>query len=152
LFDPTPQGIYDYATDKYVPVRFYDYIHQQWSEDKPSTNVEIQEGNYAPATGLTYLQIGRLGLGFQKSQNNGVSLPAPAPFVSAYHRYESRVPTRDREETFFDGIDVSVTGIASVLPSAPDYLSRQLGELATLAATALRLYQPDRPQEIAPLL
>jgi len=152
FFDPTPEGIYDYATDKYVPVRFYDYIQQEWSDKKPATNVEIQEGNYAPATGLTFLQIGRLGLGNQKSQNNGVALPAPAPFASAYHRYDSKVPTRDREETFFDGIDVSVAGIASGLPSPPDYLKSGLADLTRIAAEALRQYQPDRPQEIAPLL
>lgn len=27
FFDVTPQGMYDYAIDKFVPVRFFDYIH-----------------------------------------------------------------------------------------------------------------------------
>ena len=71
--------MYDYAIDKYVPVRFFDYIHQTWSDTKPSTTLEVQEGNYAPPVGLTYLQIGREGLGFQKSQNNGMAIPPPAP-------------------------------------------------------------------------
>ena len=79
FFDITPQGMYDYAIDKYVPVRFFDYIKQTWSTEKPSTTLEIQEGDYAAAVGLTYLQIGRDGLGYQKSQNNGVSIPPPGP-------------------------------------------------------------------------
>src|SRR5271155_4042671 len=69
-FAITPKGMYDYAIDKYVPVRFFDYIKKTWSSEKPSTTLEIQEGNAAPAIGLTYLQIGREGLGFQRSQNN----------------------------------------------------------------------------------
>ncbi|MGA2269687.1 MAG: PIG-L family deacetylase [Bryobacteraceae bacterium] len=152
FFSATPQGMYDYATDKYVPVRFFDYIHQTWSSQTPSTNLEIAEGNYAPATGLTYLQIGREGLGFQKSQNNGIAIPPPAPFASAYHRYDSRVPAAEHEESFFDGIDVSVDGIGSLTPSEPDFLKNALAEIAKLADQASSQYQPDRPQVIAPVL
>jgi hypothetical protein len=152
FFDVTPQGMYDYAIDKYVPVRFFDYVHQKWSTEKPSTNLEIQEGDYAPATGMTYLQVGRQGLGFQKSQNNGIAIPNPAPFASAYHRYESRVPAAEHEESFFDGIDASVSGIGSLVSSEPDYLKNGLAEIARLANQASDQYQPDRPQGIAPVL
>jgi len=152
FFDVTPQGMYDYAIDKFVPVRFFDYVHQKWSSEKPSTTLEIQEGNYATANGLTYLQIGREGLGFQKSQNNGVAIPNPAPFASAYHRYESRVPAAEHEESFFDGIDASVNGIGSLVASEPDYLKSGLAEISRLANQANDQYQPDRPQGIAPVL
>ena len=63
FFAVTPQGMYDYAIDKYVPVRFFDYIHSKWSTTTPPANLEFPVGNYAPAAGLTYLQIGRAGLG-----------------------------------------------------------------------------------------
>ncbi|HEY2015546.1 MAG TPA: PIG-L family deacetylase [Bryobacteraceae bacterium] len=152
FFEITPKGMYDYAIDKYVPVRFFDYIHQAWSGEKPSTNIEIQEGTFAPATGLTYLQIGREGLGYQKTQNNGLAIPRPAPFASAYHRYDSRVPAADHEESFFDGIDVSVNGIGSLVASEPDYLKSGLTEIARLAEQANSQYQADRPQSIAPVL
>jgi LmbE family N-acetylglucosaminyl deacetylase len=152
FFAPTPQGMYDYAIDKYVPVRFFDYIHKTWSNEKPSTTLEIEEGAYAPADGLTYLQIGREGLGEQKTQNNGVAIPAPAPFTSAYHRYDSRLPAVEQEQNFFDGIDISVNGIGSLAASEPEYLKSSLAELARIAADANRQYQPDRPQAIAPLL
>ena len=152
FFDVTPQGMYDYAIDKFVPVRFFDYIHQTWSTEKPSTTLEIQEGNYAPATGLTYLQVGREGFGFQKSQNNGAAIPKPGPFGSAYHRYDSRVPAAEHEEGFFDGIDASVNGIGSLVASEPEYLKNGLAEIARLANQASDQYQADRPQGIAPLL
>jgi LmbE family N-acetylglucosaminyl deacetylase len=152
FFDFTPQGMYDYAIDKYVPVKFFDYIHQTWSDTKPSTALEIQEGDYAPPYGLTYLQIGREGLGFQKTQNNGVAIPPPAPFASAYHRYDSRVPAADREKTFFDGIDTSVNGIGSLVASEPDYLKSGLAEIANFAKQAETQYRPDQPAAIAPTL
>ncbi len=152
FFDVTPKGMYDYAIDKYVPVRFFDYVKQTWSSEKPSTTLEIQEGNYAPAAGLTYLQIGRDGLGQQKSQNNGVAIPPPAPQASAYHRYGSRVTAADHEESFFDGIDASLPGIASLAGNPPDWLKSGLAEMARIADQANAQYQPDHPQAIAPLL
>jgi LmbE family N-acetylglucosaminyl deacetylase len=152
FFSATPRGMYDYATDKYVPVRFFDYIHKTWSTETPAANLEIAEGDYAPATGLTYLQIGREGLGFQKSQNDGIAIPPPAPFASAYHRYDSRVPAAAHEESFFDGIDVSVGGIGALTPSQPDFLKSGLAEIARLADQASSQYHPDRPHAIAPAL
>lgn len=152
FFNPTPQGIYDYAIDKFVPIRFFDYIHQQWSTLKPATNVEIQEGTYAPAPGLTYLQIGREGLGQQRSQNHGVTIPPPTPFASAYHRYDAHVPAAEHEQSFFDGIDISVEAIGTLAPHEPEYLKTGLTELARIARDANRGYHADRPQEIAPLL
>ncbi|HUA22462.1 MAG TPA: PIG-L family deacetylase [Bryobacteraceae bacterium] len=150
FFDITPKGMYDYATDKYVPVRFFDYIHKTWSETKPSTTLDIQEGDFAPAAGLTYLQIGREGLGFQKSQNDGVGIPQPTPMASGYHRYDSRVPAAEHEESYFDGIDVSVGGIGALVPGEPEYLKKGLAEIARLAAQASAEYHPDNPQSIAP--
>lgn len=152
FFDVTDKGMYDYAIDKYVPVRFFDYIKQTESSEKPSTTLDIQEGDYAPGPGLSYMQIGREGLGNQKSQNNGVAIPPPAPQASPYHRYASRVAAADHEESFFDGIDTSLSGIASLTDNPPDWLKSGLANIARIADQAGSQYQPDRPQAIAPLL
>jgi LmbE family N-acetylglucosaminyl deacetylase len=152
VFAVTPQGMYDYAIDKYVPVRFFDYIKQTWSSEKPSTTLQLQEGAYAPAAGLTYLQIAREGLGRQKSQNNGVAIPPPAPQAADYHRYASRVAAAEHEESFFDGIDVSVNGIGSLIAHEPDFLKSGLTDIARLASHTAGQYEPDRPEKIAPAL
>jgi LmbE family N-acetylglucosaminyl deacetylase len=150
FFALTPQGMYDYAIDKYVPPRFFDYVRQTESSQKPATTLEIPEGRYDAAAGLTYLQIAREGLGNQKSQNNGVAIPNPGPMQSEYHRYGARVPAAEHEESFFDGIDTSVSGIGSLVPNEPDYLKTGLEEIARLAERASSEYRPDRPQDIAP--
>ena len=47
--------MFDTATGKYLPVRFYDFIHKKWSDGPPAANLEIPEGNYDPVLGATYL-------------------------------------------------------------------------------------------------
>jgi LmbE family N-acetylglucosaminyl deacetylase len=151
-FNVTKEGMYDYAIDKYVPVRFFDYVNQKASDTRPSTTLEIQEGQPAPAAGLTFLQIAREGLGFQKTQNGGGTIPNPAPQNTAYHRYGSRVTAAEHETSFFDGIDVSLAGIASLAQGDTTFLKDGLSGIARNAADAFRQYATDRPAAIAPLL
>jgi LmbE family N-acetylglucosaminyl deacetylase len=152
FFQATAEGMYDYAIDKFVPVRFFDYVNQKWSDKGPSTTLEIREGVPAPASGLTYLQIAREGLGFQKTQNGGGTLPTPVVYNSAYHRYGSRVPAAQQENSFFDGIDVSVGGIATLATGDTKSLKDGLAGIARLAAEAMKQYAVDKPSTIAPLL
>ncbi len=151
-FAVTPNGMYDYAIDKFVPVRFFDYVNEKWSETRPAANIEIAEGDYSPSAGLSYLQIGRAGLNFQKSQNGGVALPPPAPFSSPYHRYASRVPAAEHEQSFFEGVDVSINGIAALVPENPAFLKTGLAAISEDVHKAVADYRPDRPNEIAPNL
>jgi len=151
-FQVTDQGMYDYAIDKFVPARFFDYIHGTTLDKRPPVNVEIPEGVIDPAAGLTYLQIAREGLGFQKTQNGGGLVPMASPMTSAYHRYASRVPAADHENSFFDGIDVTVAGIATLAQGDTRFLKDGLGQISRLAGDALKQYAVDRPSAIAPML
>ncbi len=151
FFEPTKNGtIYDYATDKFVPVRFYDYVNKTWLDKTPATNVTVPEGKDAPAAGLTFGQIGREGWGYQKSQNGGGTIPQPSLYSSPYHRYGSRVETTEHENSFFDGIDISLSGIASLATGDTAFLKRGLAELSRLADDTCQKYQPDDPSTIAP--
>ncbi len=152
FFQPTAEGMYDYAIDKFVPVRFFDYVNQKAFTNSPETTVEIPEGIAAPAAGLTYLQIAREGLGYQKTQNGGGTIPPAAPYNSPYHRFGSRVTAAEHETSFFDGIDVSLAGIATLASGAPGFLKDGLAGIAKQAAQALRDYQVNRPSAIAPSL
>lgn len=151
-FQITAEGMYDYAIDKFVPVRFFDYVNQTWSTTRPTANLEIQEGATDPENGLTYLQIAREGLGYQRSQNGGGAIPQPSPFASAYHRYGSRVAAQDHEKSFFDGIDVSLMGIADLGKGDTQFLKDGLAQISKFAAEAQEKYSPDKPWLIAPAL
>ena len=153
FFEPTKEGIYDYATDKYVPVRFYDYVNKKWIDHTPEASVTVPEGKQNPAAGLTFLQIGREGLGQQKTQNGGVTIPAPAPRTAPYHRYGSRVATGEHEKTLYDGIDVSLNGIAALPGNKQEpFLKEGLAQLTRLVDEAASEYRPDAPEAIAPTL
>jgi LmbE family N-acetylglucosaminyl deacetylase len=151
-FAITKEGMYDYAIDKYVPVRFFDYVNQKASDTKPSVTLEIPEGDYAPASGLTYWQIARTGWGFQKSQNGGGVTPPPAEVKTAYHRYGSRIAAADREASFFDGVDVSLAGIAALATGDTKFLKDGLGQVSRRAEDAFNQFSVDRPAAIAPAL
>ena len=148
----TKDGMYDYAIDKYVPVRFFDYVAQKWTTEKPSVNLTIDEGKLIAGTGLTATQIAREGWGLQKSQNGGGTLPQPAPASASYHRYGSRVQTSDQEQNFFDGIDVSLGGIAGLTTGDTAFLKTGLAGIAAKADAAFSQFSAEKPSGIAPLL
>jgi len=153
FFAPTKDNtIYDYATDKYVPIRFRNYVDKTWINERPPTNLEVPEGHFDPSTGLTYLQIGRTGWGFEKSQNGGGTTPPEGIYNAAYHRYGSRVEAGSKDNSFYDGIDTSLAGIASLATGDTAFLKAGLERIAKLADEACDKYRPGSPSQIAPSL
>ena len=142
--------IFDYATGKWSPMRFYDYVAQQWMTSVPETNVEIPEGMFDAVLGRSYLQIARQGWSQQKSQFGGGYTPLPGPDDVAYHRYGSLVPTTDHESTFFDGIDTSLVGIASLAHGDTAFLKDSLREIDRDVTHAMLSYLPSQPEKITP--
>jgi LmbE family N-acetylglucosaminyl deacetylase len=151
-FSISPKGMYDYATDQWAPVRFFDYVNNEWSDKVPATNIEIPEGDFNPLIGDSYTQYAREGLGWQKSQNGGTGVPLDGSVASPYHRYGSRVTAADHENSFFDGIDVSLTGIATLAPGDNALLKRALARLNDLVEDAMRNFSASQPDKIAPTL
>jgi LmbE family N-acetylglucosaminyl deacetylase len=151
-FSISPKGMYDYATDQWAPVRFFDYVNNQWSDKVPATNLEIPEGDFNPLIGDSYIQYAREGLGWQKSQNGGTGVPLDGSTTIPYHRYASRVPAAGHENSFFDGIDVSLEGIATLAPGDNPLLKRALVRLNDLVEDAMRNFSATQPEKIAPTL
>ena len=97
-----------------------DYAHTPWfgnDDQKLAVNVEIPEGDYDPVLGASYVQISREGLGYQKSQTGGGMIPKAGAVNAPYHRYASVPNVEEKERSFFDGIDVSLMGIATLAKS-----------------------------------
>ncbi len=147
----TDKGVYDYATGHWAPARFRNYISNTWIDGRPVATLQIPEGQYSAALGLSYIQISRKGLDQQKSQNGGIGIPAAGPVFSAYHLYASRVPVTSKETTFFDGIDVTLMGIASYAP--PDqaaWIRVRLASINSHIEHAMQKFPVDSPEKIAP--
>jgi len=152
----TEKGIYDYATGHWeTPVRFKNYTNNTWIEGVPSATVKIPEGKYNPLLGRSYITLAREGLAEQKSQNGGISIPAPRPFDSPYHLYASRVGTTlpTHEGGFFDGIDTSLPAIADYAPAAERGTWRtRLSQLNATVESATAAFDATKPDAIAPKL
>jgi LmbE family N-acetylglucosaminyl deacetylase len=152
FFSITSKGMFDYATNKWAPVRFYDYVKEQWSDKVPSDDVDVPEGRFDPILGRSYIQMSRAGWSEQKSQNGGGNPPLPGPFSVEYHRYGSLVPVTGQEKNFFDGIDTSLAGIASLAHGDTAFLTAGLKEIDNHVMTATFGYLPASPEKIAPEL
>lgn len=153
FFQPTKdKTIYDYATDQYVPIRFFNYITKTWSTETPTANIDIPEGKMDPAAGYTFLQMGREGWGYQKSQNGGGTIPQPGLVENEYHRYGSKVPVPDKETSLYEGIDTSLEGIATLASGDTGFLKQGLEHISKCAEEATANYRPDKPAAIAPVL
>lgn len=117
------------------------------------TNVEIPVGDYDPLLGASYTQVAREGLGFQKSQNGGPNLSQAGRQSTLYHRYETNVSAPDKETSFFDGIDISLAGIASLAAGQETTgLRVRLTAINTLVEDAIAKFQAVNPGLIAPQL
>jgi LmbE family N-acetylglucosaminyl deacetylase len=90
-FAPIKDGqILDYATGKWAPARFKNYITGEWTEGALSADVTIPVGTLDPALGRSYVQIARQGWGEQKSQNGGANPAISGPATTRYHLWSVR--------------------------------------------------------------
>ena len=149
----TPQGIFDYATGHTEPARFRDYVNNTWIEGQPSTNIEISEGTYDPVLGASYIQIGREGLSQQKTQNGGGAIPNLGSISVPYHRFGSRVQVPDQEKSLYDGMDVSLMGIADLVKNGDaSFLRQSLSGINKQVEQAISQFSVDHPEKTAATL
>jgi LmbE family N-acetylglucosaminyl deacetylase len=135
------------------PASVPNYITGQDETGPVSATVSVPTGTYSTANGLSMQQISRTGLGFQKSQNGGAAIPPAGPATSAYHRFGSRIPAAEKESSFFDGIDVTLPGIASLAGSEEHaFLTQGLTAINGFVEQALQAYTVANPSAVAPLL
>jgi hypothetical protein len=81
----TDKGMFDYATGKWAPAKFKNYVTGEVTTGILSTDVTIQVGMRDPALGRSYAQIAREGWGQQKSQNGGANPALSGPASTSYH-------------------------------------------------------------------
>jgi LmbE family N-acetylglucosaminyl deacetylase len=153
FFSVTSKGMFDYATGKWAPVLFHNYIDDTEMHGVPPVNVKIPEGTYDPVLGESYFQIARTGLGEQRTQHEGPSIPLAGEVNVGYHRYGADLPPaslKDNESTFFDGIDTSLPGLATLAHSDAPFLKPALQRINEKVSGALLNYIPAHPEKIAP--
>lgn len=124
----------DLQIPPWQPRKLYtDNIYPQWrEEDKDAWTVAVPAGQYDAVLGMSYSQIARFGLGYQRSQGISGHDGAPGESVTYYRLAEAsgQKDVAARESSFLDGIDTSIAGLARHAgESPPEWLAQGLGEL-----------------------
>ncbi|MGA8044337.1 MAG: PIG-L family deacetylase [Terracidiphilus sp.] len=135
----TDKGMFDYATGKWAPARFHNYVTGEWISGAPSTDVTLQVGTRDASLGRSYQQIAREGWGMQKSQNGGANPTLSGPGTARYHLWavapSAKTPANAaaKEDDLFHNrlvnVDTGLAGLAQLAPSAPAWLTRDLSKL-----------------------
>jgi LmbE family N-acetylglucosaminyl deacetylase len=81
----TEKGMFDYATGKWAPANFKNYVTGESAPGVPTTDVTVPVGMRDPVLGRSYAQIAREGWGQQKSQNGGAVPSLSGPASTSYH-------------------------------------------------------------------
>jgi LmbE family N-acetylglucosaminyl deacetylase len=135
----TEKGVFDYATGKWAPAKFRNYVKGDWITGEPSTDATIPVGEWDPALGRTYAQISRQGWGEQKSQNGGANPTLSGPATARYHLWavaplaapggdDPKDPVKDLFHNNRANIDTSISGLTRLAAGA-DWLSHDLKQI-----------------------
>jgi LmbE family N-acetylglucosaminyl deacetylase len=144
--------MFDYATGKWAPAKFKNYVTGEWTEGAPSTDVTLQVGTRDPALGRSYNQIAREGWGMQKSQYGGANPALSGPSTTSYHLWAvapqavAKPGAITTNNSLFHNskvdIDTSVSGLARLLgPNPPQEMRDALNQLDL----GLQKFNSERP-------
>ncbi len=137
----------------WAPVKTYGRVPFSRGSQNMEVNVTVPEGTFDPALGASYVQIAREGLGFQKSQNGGPNIPKAGPVLAAYHRFGSALPPVAKEQDFFEGIDTSLLGIATLATgNNSSFVAEGLRKVNAAVEDATAKFSAANPEASAPAL
>jgi LmbE family N-acetylglucosaminyl deacetylase len=117
--------------------------------DGPIT--QVQEGIVDPALGRSFAEISFEGRSQHKSQEMG-TIETRGPIASALLRVESLVTAPTPERSIFDGIDVTVPGLARLAGLPDGAIRTELAAMDAAAKKALADYNVLNPVTILPTL
>jgi LmbE family N-acetylglucosaminyl deacetylase len=115
--------------------------------------IRVDPAVYSPWLGESYANFARIGLSFQRSQNGGRNDPQPGPAYAYYKRLASNVRAPEKESSFFDGIDTSITGLFAALKHpAPATAATLLGAIQREVDAAVAAFTLEDPSACVPAL
>lgn len=110
--------------------------------------LKINTGEYNPLLGLSYSQIARQGLSYQRSQGVGQTRASKGASFTELQLIDTTLPDQLKkpEDSLFDGLDTSIMGMAK-LANVPG-LNEEFGQLRDSVDAALANYDPHRPWDV----
>ena len=111
----------------------------------------INTGEYDDLLGRSYLEVALEGRSQHKSQEMGL-IENRGTRLSGMRLMETFGKKTEKESGIFDGLDISISGIAKLTNNQERAFQQNLQELQASLAKALSSYNQYRPQDIIPHL
>lgn len=112
---------------------------------------EFDVGQFDPVLGRSYAELAADGRSRHRSQDFGM-IQARGSQVRSFPRWQTSVEVPEKESSLFDGLDVTMTGMARFAGAGGDRLLPALRRIQALAVRALAELNSQEPQAIAPHL
>ena len=110
--------------------------------------LRIDTGELDPIAGMTYQQQAWTAFNCHQTQGMGF-VPERGHFYYYYKLKKSLVATKAREESFYDGIDPTLTGLITHLGGGPSDLRETLQGISASVGVAMSRLRPEDPSEAA---
>ena len=157
--------MFDYATGKWAPARFHNYVTGEWIEGALPSDVTIPVGTWDAVLGRTYVQIAREGWGKQMSQHGGANPALSAPDSSSYHLWAAApsvaaVGAEKNDTSLFWNakvhINTNIAGLTRLAGDAPpawlaDGLKKIQSDFDTFAADCSNQGGVDGAHKLVPI-
>ena len=115
--------------------------------------IELNTSMYSPWLGDTYKNFSLLGYSFHRSQFGGNRRVVTGPFKQYYELLQSRTNGKEKETSFFDGIDTSISGIYNLTgETAPAGALPLLVQITEEVTNAVNAFNPSNTATILPFL
>lgn len=121
------------------------YVGQGFRSTQEPT-LKINTGAYDFLLGRSYFEIAMEGRSLHRTQEQG-NLEYKGDQFSGLNLVESKAAKVGVEKSVFDGIDVSITGIAKLADLPDDFRKAKLIDLQKSAENAVREFNVDNPQK-----
>ncbi|MDE0469136.1 MAG: PIG-L family deacetylase [Candidatus Poribacteria bacterium] len=127
----------------------------RWRRSNTATGdapvLKIDTGEYNALLGLSYSQIARQGLSYQRSQGAGQTRASKGSSVAELRLVDTTLSEQPNpENTLFDGLDTTISDMAKLANTAT--LNAEFAQLQNSVDAAVRDYDARQPWTIVPHL
>jgi LmbE family N-acetylglucosaminyl deacetylase len=113
--------------------------------------ISVNTGEFDSLYGRSYYEIAMQGRSQHRSQDQG-AIEQKGPRYSFYKVADSSVAVKDNEQDLFDGIDVSLVGIADFAGKGSTQLRKDLFEVQKVFVEAEKSFNPFAPRILTSII
>ncbi len=139
------------AKEGLQPWRVLKVYGRRFGPTSSGPRAEFDVGAYDPVLGRSYAELAAEGRSRHRSQDFGM-IQVRGSQIRSFPRLQCSVPSPDLEKSLFDGVDVTITGIARFAGAGGEAMAPALARIKELAAKARAEFRIERPEAIAPSL